>query len=97
MSQNQEVLHTLAEMLRDVIGEAWAQEIEIGMDTSFSKDLELESIEFVALAEKLEQKYGRKVDFAGWMAGMELDQIIALRVGQVVEFIAGCLSSNATA
>jgi acyl carrier protein len=92
----EDVLKALAEMLRDVIGEAWAQEIEIGMETSFSKDLELESIEFVALAEKLEQKYGRKVDFAGWMAGMELDQIITLRVGQVVEFIAGCLSSSAT-
>jgi acyl carrier protein len=94
---NEQVLLHLSEMLRDVIGEAWAQEIEIGMETSFSKDLELESIEFVALAEKLEQRYGRKVDFAGWLAGMELDQIITLRVGQVVEFIAGCLSSSETA
>jgi acyl carrier protein len=92
-----EVLAQLATMIREVIGEEWVQEIEIGMQSSFSQDLELESIEFVALAEKLEQAYGKRVDFAGWLAGMELDQIIALRVGEVVEFITRCLSSSATA
>ncbi len=95
-ASSERVLAELAAMLRETIGEAWADDIAIGPETSFSRELELESIEFVTLAEKLQQRYGRKVDFAGWLGGMELDRIINLRVGQVVEFIERCLSSNTT-
>jgi acyl carrier protein len=94
---NDPVLHTLRAILADVIGEAWAQDLDITRDTSFSHDLELESIEFVALAERLQAEYGRSVDFTGWLSDMELGQIIALRVGDVVEFIESCLSSSKTA
>jgi acyl carrier protein len=62
------------------------------MATSFNADLELESIEFVALAEKLQHQYGASVDFVGWISKKELDQIIALTVGELVEFIASCRS-----
>ena len=92
-----EVQEQLAAMLRDVIGEAWAEDVPITAETSFSADLELESIELVALAEKLQEAYGRRVDFAGWVAGKELGEIIGLRVGEVVEFIVSCLSSPPTA
>jgi acyl carrier protein len=78
-------------MLRDVIGEEWVNEAPIGMQTSFATDLELESIEIVALSEKLQERYGDRVDFVGWLSGMEIDEIISLRVGQLVEFIASCL------
>ena len=74
-------------MMREVIGEAWADDVPITMDTSFGNDLELESIEFVAIAEKLRERYGERVDFAGWLAGMELDQILSLRVSQLVDMI----------
>jgi len=90
------VLEQLSGMLRDVIGEAWAEDVPIGLETSFSNDLELESIELVALAEKLRTTYGQRVDFAGWVAGKELGEIIGLRVGEVVEFIVECLSSPPT-
>jgi acyl carrier protein len=86
----EEVLATIAGFIREVIGQEWATEVIITMDTSFSKDLELESIEFVALAEKLQGQYPG-VEFAAWLSKMELDQIIALRVGDVVEFIVQCL------
>ncbi|HKA90631.1 MAG TPA: phosphopantetheine-binding protein [Haliangiales bacterium] len=92
-----DVLATLQAILREVIGEAWAQDVEITRATSFNHDLELESIEFVALAEKLQAAYGRSVDFTGWLSEMELDEIIALRVGDVVEFIESCPSSSKTA
>ena len=62
----------------------------LDLETSFNQDLELESIEFVALAEKLQQAYGASIDFSGWISGMDLDAIIGLRVGQVVEFIVRC-------
>jgi acyl carrier protein len=97
MMEREDVLTTLGHMIREVVGDQWIYEIEIGMSTSFSEDLELESIEFVELAEKLHQTYGDRVDFAAWLAGMELDQIIALRVGQVVEYIQKCLTPTPTA
>ena len=83
-----EVLATVARLLREVMGDEAELGPPIGLSTSFQGDLELESIEFVALAEKLKAEYGGKVDFAGWLAGMELDQILALEVGQLVDLIA---------
>ncbi|HEV7760951.1 MAG TPA: hypothetical protein VGO78_18225, partial [Acidimicrobiales bacterium] len=49
--------------------------------------LELESLEFVALAERLLDHYGGQVDFVAWLATMELDEIISLTVGSLVAFI----------
>jgi acyl carrier protein len=92
-----DVLDGVARIIREVIGEEWAEDVPIGMDTSFSQDLELESIEFVALAERLKAEYGRTVDFAAWLGSMELAQILALRVGQLVEFIERCTTERATA
>jgi acyl carrier protein len=88
----EQILAQVATILREVVGEEWVAEASIAMDTSFSQDLELESIEFVALAEKLRARYGAQVDFVGWLSEMELDEIIALRVGELVEFIVRCLS-----
>ncbi|MCK6502405.1 acyl carrier protein [Myxococcota bacterium] len=91
MSDKAEILDTIAGLIRQVVGEDWIADVDIGMDTSFSDDLELESIEFVALAEHLQQVWGDRIDFVGWLSGMELDEIIGLRVGQLVDHVAGCL------
>ena len=91
------VLERLASILREVIDDGWADDVAITRATSFNRDLELESIEFVALAERLQAEYGEGVDFAGWLADKDLDQIIALRVGEVVDFVCRCLSSNEAA
>jgi acyl carrier protein len=93
----EEVLLGVARMIREVIGEDWADDVPIEMTTSFSKDLELESIEFVALAEKLRGEYGKKVDFAGWLSSMELQQILSLKVGELVELIVRCSTEPTTA
>jgi len=87
-----EVLVTVAVLLREVIGDLAGLGAPITLETSFNQDLELESIEFVALAEKLQGHYGASVDFAGWLSGMELDRIIDLTVGELVEFIVRCPS-----
>jgi acyl carrier protein len=85
-----EVLAVVARLIREVMGDDGELGPPIGLETSFSGDLELESIEFVALAEKLQEHYGAGVDFAGWLSGMELDRILALSVGDLVEFIVKC-------
>jgi acyl carrier protein len=83
------VLTEVTEMITEVIGVDELVGLEIGLETSFQEDLEVESIEFVALSERLMARYGNDVDFVGWMAGMELDEIIALTVGDLVAFVVG--------
>ncbi len=91
------VLTAVATLVREVIGEDWAQDLEITMATSFSDDLELESIEFVTLAERLKVAFDNRVDFAGWLASMDLQEIIGLKVGTLVEYVVRCLSKSTTA
>jgi acyl carrier protein len=88
------VLQEVSEMIVAVIGEDYLLDVVIAMSTSFQADLEIESIEFVALAEQLHTRYGDEVDFVLWLADKELDDIIALTVGEVVSFIASCLGSS---
>jgi acyl carrier protein len=87
---NEEILRTVEKLVVEVAGDEILLAGPITMETSFNADLELESIEFVALAEKLQQHYGSSIDFVGWISKKELDQIIALTVGELVEFIASC-------
>jgi acyl carrier protein len=64
---------------------------EITMDTRFQDDLELESIDLVELAGHLDAHYGGRVNFAEFIADLELEEIIALTVGRLVDYVVGCL------
>jgi acyl carrier protein len=88
---NDEILRAVEQALVAIAGDEILIAGQVTMTTSFNGDLELESIEFVALAEKLQEKFGERVDFVGWISGKELDQIIQLTVGELVEFIRSCL------
>lgn len=87
------ILADITAMLAEVIGEDYLLEFDVTRDTAFSGDLELESIEFVALAGLMKQHYGGQVDFVGFLADKTLHEIIALRVGQVVDHIQLCLEA----
>jgi acyl carrier protein len=91
-ADRREVLETVSRLIVEVVGDELTLLAPIAMDTSFNADLELESIEFVALAEKLQQHYGQRVDFVGWLSTKELDEIINLTVGELVELIVSCRS-----
>jgi acyl carrier protein len=84
-------------MLVDVIGPEYLIGLDIELETSFDADLELESLEFVAMAERLLQHYGEQVDFVAWLATMELDEIIGLTVGDLVTFIDTSTAGTTTA
>jgi len=90
------ILDTVARLIREVIGEDWDLDQPITAETSFAEDLELESIEFVSLAERLQQEYGGRVDFVPWLSNKELDEIIKLNVGDVVAYIESCLENKPT-
>jgi acyl carrier protein len=89
---SESVLETVTQLIGEVVGDDFLLEGPISMDTSFSRDLELESIEFVALSEKLQEHYGERVEFVVWISEMELTEIIDLSVGQLVDHITSCLN-----
>ena len=74
-------------LLVEVVGEDLLLDVEIDADSTFAEDIELESIDLVALTELLEIEYGTAVDFAGWIADMDLDAIISLSVGDLARFV----------
>lgn len=80
-----EVLQQVAKMITEVVGPDFLLGVEITRETTFSDDLGLESIEFVALADKLNGHYG--VDLVGFLADMDIDEIMAMSVGRLVDHI----------
>jgi acyl carrier protein len=87
--ESEQVLTTLTRMLQDVTGEdsGWAASI-----TSASRlegDLRLESVEVTALAGLLAETYGERVDLLGFLAGLDIDQLIGLTVADVAAYVAG--------
>jgi acyl carrier protein len=82
------IVEQIAAVIREAVAEDWIREFEIGPDTSFNDDLELESIEFVAIASGLQQRYGAQVDLIGWLSGRQFDELIRLRVGDIANFVA---------
>ncbi|MFE1290306.1 acyl carrier protein [Streptomyces sp. NPDC058751] len=85
-----DVAGLLARLLEDEYG---LDDAEIGMETTFNRDLELESIDLVTLAGLLEERYGGRVNFAEFLAGMEFDEIIELTVGRLVEYVVTSLKA----
>lgn len=85
------VLEEIRDMLARVLdGYELGGDTEITMETTFQEDLELESIDLVELAAQLETRYGGRVNFAEFLAGLELEEIIELTVGRLVEHIVSC-------
>jgi acyl carrier protein len=92
----EQILTEVRAMLTEIIGAEYAVGLDIGMDTSFDNDLQLESIEFVKLATMLAERYGDQVDFVAFLAAKELDEIIEMTTGEVVTYIASCLALAGT-
>ncbi len=82
-----EHLDIIIGLIREAVNEDWIEDFEITAETSFNNDLELESIEFVAIAEKIQNHFGREINFIDWLSSLELDQMIALNVGQLADFV----------
>jgi acyl carrier protein len=88
------VLADIAGMLRVLLEEYGFDEAEIARETTFHDDLELESIDLVSLSGSLREHYGDRVNFAEFVADLELDEIIALTVGQLVDFVVASLRAT---
>ncbi len=95
MPDEEQILAEVNLMLVEIIGKDYVLGLDIGMDTYFDADLELESIEFVRLAAKLTEQYGERIDFVTFLADKKIDEIIQLTVGDVVRHVAGCMATLA--
>jgi acyl carrier protein len=92
-ADEESVLADISGMLAKLLDEYGLDDIEIGMRTTFNRDLELESIDLVTLAGLLEERYGGRVNFAEFLADMEFDEIIELTVGRLVEHVVQSLKA----
>lgn len=83
----EEVHQTVVRTIIEVVGEEFYEETEISLQSTFSEDVELESTEVMEIAERLMELYEDKVDFIGWFGEMELEQLVDLTLGDLIEFM----------
>jgi acyl carrier protein len=79
------ILAEISSMLEAIRGHP---DPEITMETSFSDDLGLDSIQVIALAGRLQAKYANTVNLTLFTVGLEGETLSQLRVGALVEYIA---------
>lgn len=87
-------LSVIADTIRKTIGEDWIEDFEIGRQTRFTDDLEIESIEFVKMADALQAHFGEEVDIIGWLSSKSIHELIQLNVGDVADYIAAHLPAT---
>lgn len=86
-------LEIIISLIRQAVNEDWIEDFEIDANTSFNDDLELESIELVIIADKIQSHFGKSIDFNQWLGSLELDQMIRLTVGDLADFVNGQLGA----
>ncbi|MER6995559.1 phosphopantetheine-binding protein [Streptomyces sp. NPDC000410] len=82
-----DILAEITGMLMEIVGDEFLLADEVTPKTTFNEDLALESIEFVALAERLHERYGAEVDLMGFLAEKDMEAILAMSVGDLVDHI----------
>jgi acyl carrier protein len=82
------VLQLVINKIRSTVNEDWIEDFEIEPETRFNDDLELESVEFVKIADAIQAHYGTQLDIVGWLSGKSIQELIGLSVGDLTDFIA---------
>lgn len=86
------VLADISAILHTLLEEYGLDDYEITPETSFHDDLELESIDLVTLSAQLREHYGERVNFAAFIADRGLEEIIALKVGDLIAYVVDSLA-----
>ncbi|MCC9070760.1 phosphopantetheine-binding protein [Flavobacterium sp. F-65] len=87
---HEELFNLLKGFITEVIGEEFVEEMDITPESSFTKDLEMDSIEIVSFSEKIKAHFGDQIDFTGWLSSMDLDQLINLDLNRIINYIYEC-------
>ncbi|HEY3802945.1 MAG TPA: hypothetical protein VGL61_10080 [Kofleriaceae bacterium] len=83
-----EVVHSLVGMITEVVGDEF---FEIEASTTFRDGLAFQSIQFVALATLIQERW-TDLDFVGWFGNKPVPEILALNVGDVADFIVAAVA-----
>jgi acyl carrier protein len=81
----------LVEVLAAATGDESLLSTGIDATTRLEGDLCLDSVDLAALSAALRDRYGTVVDLTRYFAGLDIDQIIGLTVGDVAAYVTGCL------
>jgi len=73
-------------MLRAVLGD-FGTDLPIELDSTFRDDLGMESLDVVSLAGRLQSRFGDSVNFAQFVAGLDVSSMAELKVGDLVDFV----------
>ncbi len=76
-------------LLTQVTGDEELLGFTITPATTFHEDLQLESVDLVGFAGDLGEHYGDRVNLAEYLSELDLDDVIALTVGQIADYVAG--------
>jgi acyl carrier protein len=77
----------LAAVLATATGDESLLSAGITAATRLEADLRLDSLDLAALGAVLRDRYGPAVDVVGYVAGLDIDEIIELTVGNVADYV----------
>jgi len=87
MSNEIAVFEELHKILTELIGEDEAEILGIERESKFTADLMMDSIQIIAFAERINERYGDRVNFTAWLSKKPLKALMTLSVGDVSDFI----------
>lgn len=90
-------LDEIRTILIKVLGDYLFDDVEITAEMSLTEDLGLESIDLVTVGAMLTERYGRRLNLAAFLAEMDIDEVIALKVGTLVDFVVDRLAPGLAA
>lgn len=82
-----EVLATIDRTLAALLGEGGQG---ASRSATLTGDVALEGFELIALADALTRAYAPEADVAGWFAELDVDDLAALTVGHIADFVVWC-------
>jgi acyl carrier protein len=88
-----QILAEIGEMVH-IVSDHILPDEPITMDSRLVADLALQSIELVSLVGRIRARYGAAANLATFVAGLGSDSLTDLRIGQLVEFLAGALDAG---
>ncbi len=92
-TETQALLAEVARLILEVMEEEEGA-VVITLETRFQADLELESIELIALGDALRARYGERLSVASWLTSLSLEDLMDLKVGDLVAWLAGELAAQ---
>ena len=84
----------VTEALAAATGDESLRRATVTAATLLEGHLCLDSVDLAALAAVLRDRYGPVVDLVGYVAGLDIDEIIGLTVGGVADYVNRCLLSS---